>query len=63
MIKYLTNYNIVDAELNSGNKIKDYRLDLLLNNGDIVVVIIEQKKSFNLVLIILFSLKIKRQMS
>ena len=63
MIKYLTNYNIVDAELNSGNKIKDYRLDLLLNNGDIVVVIIEQKKSFNLVLIILFSIKIKRQMS
>lgn len=63
MIKYLTNYNIVDAELNSGNKIKDYRLDSLLNNGDIVVVIIEQKKSFNLVLIILFSLKIKRQMS
>ncbi len=42
MIKYLTNidltnYNIVDAELNSGNKIKDYRLDLLLNNGDILV--------------------------
>ena len=39
MIKYLTNidltnYTIVDAELNSGNKIKDYRLDLLLNNGD-----------------------------
>lgn len=42
MIKYLTNidltnYSIVDAELNSGNKIKDYRLDLLLNNGDILV--------------------------
>ena len=33
----LTNYTIVDAELNSGNKIKDYRLDLLLNNGDILV--------------------------
>ena len=33
----LTNYILVDNELNSGNNIKDLRLDLLLENGDILV--------------------------
>jgi len=33
----LTNYILVDNELNSGNSIKDLRLDLLLENGDILV--------------------------
>ena len=33
----LSNYKIIDNELNSGNKRKDYRLDLLLEEGDIIV--------------------------
>ncbi len=33
----LTNYILVDNELNSGNNIKELRLDLLLENGDILV--------------------------
>ena len=33
----LSNYKIIDNELNSGNKRKNYRLDLLLEEGDIIV--------------------------
>ena len=33
----LSNYKIIDNELNSDNKRKDYRLDLLLEEGDIIV--------------------------
>ena len=33
----LSNYKIIDNELNSGNRRKDYRLDLLLEEGDIIV--------------------------
>ena len=33
----LSNYKIIDNELNSGNKRKDYRLDLLLEEGGIIV--------------------------
>ena len=33
----LSNYKIIDNELNSSNKRKDYRLDLLLEEGDIIV--------------------------
>ena len=33
----LTNYILVDNELNSGNNIKDLRLDLLLENGGQII--------------------------
>ena len=33
----LSNYKIIDNELNSGNRRKDYHLDLLLEEGDIIV--------------------------
>ena len=33
----LSNYKIIDNELNSGNNRKDYHLDLLLEEGDIIV--------------------------
>ena len=33
----LSDYTLIDQELNTGNHIKDYRLDLLLEEGDIIV--------------------------
>ena len=35
----LEDYELVDNELNTGNMIKDYRLDLCLKKNDLVVVI------------------------
>ena len=35
----LSNYELIDNELNTGNKIKDYRLDLNLQKGNTVVII------------------------
>ena len=35
----LEDYELVDNELNTGNKIKDYRLDLCLKKDDLVVII------------------------
>ena len=40
----LSNYNLIDNELNTGNMIKDYRLDLLFEHDDKVVLIEMNKK-------------------
>ena len=43
----LTNYKLIDNELNTGNKIKDYRLDIILENEDNVVIIEMNKDYYN----------------
>jgi len=43
----LTNYKIIDNELNTGNKIKDYRLDIILENEDNIVNIEMNKDYYN----------------
>jgi hypothetical protein len=35
----LTNYKLVDNELNTGNKIKDYRMDIVFELGDTKILI------------------------
>jgi len=43
----LTNYKIIDNELNTGNKIKDYRLDIILENEDNIVIIEMNRNYYN----------------
>jgi len=42
-----TNYKLIDNELNTGNKIKDYRLDIILENEDNIVIIEMNRNYYN----------------